>query len=68
MKSMVQGQGLGVQREPKPHAERDGPGVFAEGGLGSQERAGPGPPLGAERARPPGCEGLGDAMNASPKP
>ena len=68
MKCMVQGQALGVQREPEPHAERDGPGVFAEEELGSQGQAGPGPLLGAKRARPPGCEGLGEAMTASPKP
>lgn len=68
MKCTVQGQALGAQREPEPHAERDGPGVFAEGELGSQGWAGPGPPLGAETAWPPGCEGLGDAMDASLKP
>lgn len=38
----------GVQRKPEPRAERDGPGVFAEGELGSQRGAGPGAPLWAK--------------------
>ena len=53
MKCTVQGQALGAQREPEPHAERDGPGVFAEGEPGSQGWAGPGPPLGP---RQPGLQ------------
>ena len=68
MKCTVQGQALGVQREPEPHAERDGPGVFAEEELGSQGRAGSGPLLGGQESPAPGCKGLGEAMNASPKP
>lgn len=58
MKCTVQGQALGVQREPEPHAERDGPGVFAEEELGSQGRAGSGPLLGAKRARLQVAKGL----------
>lgn len=57
----------GVQRKPEPRAERDGPGVFAEGELGSQRGAGPGAPLWAKGAWPPSGEGLGD-VNTSPKP
>ena len=71
MKCIVQCQAVESRGNPslvQKGAERDGPGVFAEGELGSQRSAGPGTPLWAKGAWPPSGEGVGDVMNTSPKP